>query len=266
MFESRLFFVDKLVGDGSSHHPLRSASSGRDRSCAALRPEAREPDIRAGMAMVIAALCAEGTSTIGNIGQIDQSLGTDRRAAPGAGGGHRAGRSLLTRTASARRSRSGPRGREPDLHGSRRPGSPTAATRRGRTGAAEARDRPPTSPRPRWMRREPRSEPRYILSPGSVVSGSSRRTRRSRWSCFEASGNHRRVECGSHLDEGGRSTHRPRRSVPARARRRGRADDPRAPLRGTGLPARPRGDLQGPRREPSTTHDERSRSMSRQGR
>jgi UDP-N-acetylglucosamine 1-carboxyvinyltransferase len=72
MFESRLFFVDKLVSMGARIilcDPHRVVVTGP----AKLYGERLEsPDIRAGMAMLIAALSAEGTSTIGNIGQIDR--------------------------------------------------------------------------------------------------------------------------------------------------------------------------------------------------
>jgi len=72
MFESRLFFVDKLVSMGARIilcDPHRVVVTGPAR----LYGERLEsPDIRAGMAMLIAALCAEGTSTIGNIRQIDR--------------------------------------------------------------------------------------------------------------------------------------------------------------------------------------------------
>jgi UDP-N-acetylglucosamine 1-carboxyvinyltransferase len=72
MFESRLFFVDKLVSMGARIilcDPHRAVVTGP----AQLYGERLEsPDIRAGMAMLIAALCAEGRSTIGNIGQIDR--------------------------------------------------------------------------------------------------------------------------------------------------------------------------------------------------
>ena len=72
MFENRLFFVDKLVGMGARIilcDPHRAVVTGPAR----LYGERMEsPDIRAGMAMLIASLCAEGTSTIGNIGQIDR--------------------------------------------------------------------------------------------------------------------------------------------------------------------------------------------------
>jgi UDP-N-acetylglucosamine 1-carboxyvinyltransferase len=72
MFENRLFFVDKLVGMGARIvicDPHRVVVSGP----AKLYGQRMEsPDIRAGMAMLIASLCAEGTSTIGNIGQIDR--------------------------------------------------------------------------------------------------------------------------------------------------------------------------------------------------
>jgi len=72
MFESRLFFVDKLVTMGARIilcDPHRVVVTGP----AKLYGERLEsPDIRAGMAMLIAALSAEGTSTIGNIRQIDR--------------------------------------------------------------------------------------------------------------------------------------------------------------------------------------------------
>jgi UDP-N-acetylglucosamine 1-carboxyvinyltransferase len=72
MFENRLFFVDKLVTMGARIilcDPHRAVVNGP----AKLYGERMEsPDIRAGMAMLIASLCAEGRSTIGNIGQIDR--------------------------------------------------------------------------------------------------------------------------------------------------------------------------------------------------
>jgi UDP-N-acetylglucosamine 1-carboxyvinyltransferase len=72
MFENRLFFVDKLVTMGARIilcDPHRAVVSGP----AQLYGERMEsPDIRAGMAMLIASLCAEGRSTIGNISQIDR--------------------------------------------------------------------------------------------------------------------------------------------------------------------------------------------------
>jgi UDP-N-acetylglucosamine 1-carboxyvinyltransferase len=72
MFESRLFFVDKLVAMGARIilcDPHRVVVTGPTRL---LGERLESPDIRAGMAMVIAALSAEGRSTIGNIGQIDR--------------------------------------------------------------------------------------------------------------------------------------------------------------------------------------------------
>ena len=72
MFESRLFFVDKLVGMGARIivcDPHRVVVSGP----AKLYGERlTSPDIRAGMAMLIAAMCAEGVSTIGNVAEIDR--------------------------------------------------------------------------------------------------------------------------------------------------------------------------------------------------
>ncbi len=72
MFESRLFFVDKLIGMGARIvlcDPHRAVISGPS----PLKGGTVEsPDIRAGMAMLIAALGAEGTSTIHNVGQIER--------------------------------------------------------------------------------------------------------------------------------------------------------------------------------------------------
>jgi UDP-N-acetylglucosamine 1-carboxyvinyltransferase len=72
MFENRLFFTDKLVMMGAEIvicDPHRAIVAGPRR----LRGERVEsPDIRAGMAMLIAALCADGVTEIGNIRQIDR--------------------------------------------------------------------------------------------------------------------------------------------------------------------------------------------------
>jgi UDP-N-acetylglucosamine 1-carboxyvinyltransferase len=72
MFENRLFFVDKLVAMGARIilcDPHRAVISGP----AQLYGERLEsPDIRAGMAMLIASLAASGTSVIGNVTQIDR--------------------------------------------------------------------------------------------------------------------------------------------------------------------------------------------------
>jgi UDP-N-acetylglucosamine 1-carboxyvinyltransferase len=72
MFESRMFFVDKLIGMGARIvlcDPHRAVVAGP----AKLRGGTVEsPDIRAGMAMLIAALAAEGTSHLHNVGQIER--------------------------------------------------------------------------------------------------------------------------------------------------------------------------------------------------
>jgi UDP-N-acetylglucosamine 1-carboxyvinyltransferase len=72
MFESRLFFVDKLIGMGARIvlcDPHRAVISGPSQ----LRGGTVEsPDIRAGMAMLLAALAADGASVIHNIGQIER--------------------------------------------------------------------------------------------------------------------------------------------------------------------------------------------------
>lgn len=72
MFESRMFFVDKLIAMGARIvlcDPHRALVSGPTELRGAT---VESPDIRAGMAMLIAALCAKGTSTINNIGQIER--------------------------------------------------------------------------------------------------------------------------------------------------------------------------------------------------
>ncbi|MCD6291592.1 MAG: UDP-N-acetylglucosamine 1-carboxyvinyltransferase [Anaerolineae bacterium] len=72
MFESRLYFVDHLISMGAQ---IIQCDPHR---CVVIGPNQlhgtsmSSPDIRAGMALLIAALCAEGESTIGNIGQIDR--------------------------------------------------------------------------------------------------------------------------------------------------------------------------------------------------
>jgi UDP-N-acetylglucosamine 1-carboxyvinyltransferase len=72
LFESRLFFVDKLIGMGARIvlcDPHRAVIAGPS----ALRGQQVEsPDIRAGMAMLLAALAAQGDSVIQNIGQIER--------------------------------------------------------------------------------------------------------------------------------------------------------------------------------------------------
>jgi UDP-N-acetylglucosamine 1-carboxyvinyltransferase len=72
MFENRLFFTDKLVSMGARIilcDPHRAVVTGPARLYG---QRMASPDIRAGMAMLIAALCADGTSTIGNVGEIDR--------------------------------------------------------------------------------------------------------------------------------------------------------------------------------------------------
>jgi UDP-N-acetylglucosamine 1-carboxyvinyltransferase len=72
MFESRMFFVDKLIGMGARIvlcDPHRAVVSGPTRLTGS---ELHSPDVRAGMAMVIAAMCAQGHSVINNIYQIER--------------------------------------------------------------------------------------------------------------------------------------------------------------------------------------------------
>ncbi|MEO7665587.1 MAG: UDP-N-acetylglucosamine 1-carboxyvinyltransferase [Dehalococcoidia bacterium] len=72
MFESRMFFVDKLIGMGAQIvlcDPHRAVINGPSRLRGGM---VESPDIRAGMAMLLAALCAEGKSVINNAGQIER--------------------------------------------------------------------------------------------------------------------------------------------------------------------------------------------------
>ncbi len=75
MFESRLFFVDKLIDMGAKIilcDPHRATVIGLDREAQLRGTTMTSPDIRAGVALLIAALSAKGTSTIHNIEQIDR--------------------------------------------------------------------------------------------------------------------------------------------------------------------------------------------------
>jgi UDP-N-acetylglucosamine 1-carboxyvinyltransferase len=75
MFESRLFFVDKLIDMGAQIilcDPHRATVIGLDRKFPLKGIHMSSPDIRAGVALLIAALSAEGTSVISNIEQIDR--------------------------------------------------------------------------------------------------------------------------------------------------------------------------------------------------
>ena len=75
MFESRLFFVDKLIDMGAQIilcDPHRATVIGLDRKAPLRGVNMTSPDIRAGVSLLMAALSAEGRSTIHNIGQIDR--------------------------------------------------------------------------------------------------------------------------------------------------------------------------------------------------
>jgi UDP-N-acetylglucosamine 1-carboxyvinyltransferase len=75
MFESRLFFVDKLIEMGAQIilcDPHRATVIGLERKFPLRGINMSSPDIRAGVALLIAALSAEGKSTIHNIEQIDR--------------------------------------------------------------------------------------------------------------------------------------------------------------------------------------------------
>ena len=75
MFESRLFFVDKLIDMGAQIilcDPHRAVVIGHDRKIVLRGGKMSSPDIRAGIALLIAAMSAKGTSRIDNIEQIDR--------------------------------------------------------------------------------------------------------------------------------------------------------------------------------------------------
>ena len=75
MFESRLFFVDKLIDMGAQIilcDPHRAVVMGHDRKMQLKGGRMSSPDIRAGIALLIAAMSAKGTSRIDNIEQIDR--------------------------------------------------------------------------------------------------------------------------------------------------------------------------------------------------
>ncbi len=75
MFESRLFFVDKLIDMGAQIilcDPHRAVVVGHDNTMQLHGAKMSSPDIRAGIALLIAALSAKGTSMISNIEQIDR--------------------------------------------------------------------------------------------------------------------------------------------------------------------------------------------------
>ena len=86
MFESRLFFVDKLIDMGAQIilcDPHRATVIGLDRKQQLRGIQMASPDIRAGVALLIAALSAQGQSEISNIDQIDrgyQNIDTRLRA------------------------------------------------------------------------------------------------------------------------------------------------------------------------------------------
>jgi UDP-N-acetylglucosamine 1-carboxyvinyltransferase len=75
MFESRLFFVDKLIDMGAQIilcDPHRAVVVGHDHRRPLRGGRMSSPDIRAGIALLIAAMSADGTSEISNIAQIDR--------------------------------------------------------------------------------------------------------------------------------------------------------------------------------------------------
>lgn len=75
MFESRLFFTDKLIDMGAQIilcDPHRATVIGLNKMSPLKATRMTSPDIRAGVSLLIAALSAQGTSTIDNINQIDR--------------------------------------------------------------------------------------------------------------------------------------------------------------------------------------------------
>lgn len=83
MFESRLFFVDKLIDMGAQIilcDPHRATVIGLNREHRLRATKMTTPDIRAGIALLIAALSAKGVSTIHNVEQIDRGYASiDKR-------------------------------------------------------------------------------------------------------------------------------------------------------------------------------------------
>ena len=170
MFESRLFFVDKLIGMGARIvlcDPHRAVISGPS----PLKGGTVEsPDIRAGMAMLLAALAAEGTEHDPQRRPDRAGLRADRRAAPGARRGDRAARMRSGR----------PRGGTADeARGTRRraPVRVSAMARRARAGRRHHRAGRRAGPRirPRPLDRgaggrshEPLAAPSAARSPGST--------------------------------------------------------------------------------------------------
>ena len=242
MFESRLFFVDKLVSMGARIilcDPHRAVVTGP----AKLYGERLEsPDIRAGMAMVIAALCAEGTSTIGNIGQIDRGYERIDERLRGARRRDRARRAVsgarLTRGAGEANVATGvpvldhllvelARAGRFDLALEIDPDDPEAEV--DAAGAAfGARVAP-------------------LLAPGAHGDAACAADEALAMVVVERSGHAaRRLERRPQRRR--RPRQRPRRPVPRGARRRGGVDAARAADRGRGHGSRARGDLQGARR------------------
>ena len=75
MFESRLFFVDKLIDMGAQVilcDPHRATVIGHDHKIRLRATTMTSPDIRAGVALLIAAMSADGRSIIQNVEQIDR--------------------------------------------------------------------------------------------------------------------------------------------------------------------------------------------------
>jgi UDP-N-acetylglucosamine 1-carboxyvinyltransferase len=75
MFESRLFFVDKLIDMGAQIilcDPHRATVIGLNRQLPLKGIRMTSPDIRAGVSLLLAAMSAEGTSIIDNVEQIDR--------------------------------------------------------------------------------------------------------------------------------------------------------------------------------------------------
>ena len=75
MFDSRLYFVDRLIAMGARIilcDPHRATVIGLDHAIRLRATNMSSPDIRAGVALLIAAMSAEGTSIIDNIEQIDR--------------------------------------------------------------------------------------------------------------------------------------------------------------------------------------------------
>ena len=205
--------------DGRANHPLRPASRRRHRARPTLYGERLEsPDIRAGMAMLIAALCAEGTSTIGNIRPDRPRLRAHRRTTARARRGDRADRAVTNGAAAA--SHLAGAGRVECRDRGRRARSPARGARATPAASSSSSRSRPTSPRPRSAR--PGAALGEALAPLLARDGRRGSRLRDRARGRGARDGRRRglgqaarrLERRPHVDAGRRPPDRSRRGVP----------------------------------------------------